>query len=177
MTALVAALGAILFVTVLLAGAFLTLLGIPGTFVILLDALIYSAATGWQRLPWGFLLALAGIAVVAEVSDNIVSAVGVRKYGGSNKGMVWALLAGLAGALVLGAALSPLGLVGGIVGPLVGGLLGGFVGGYAYERAQGRSAEEARKAGLGAVWGRVAGTMLKTILAGVMVAMCLVQAF
>jgi hypothetical protein len=177
MTALLAAIGTILFVAVLLAGAFLTLLGIPGTLLILLDAVIYSAATGWQRLPWGFLLVLAAIAAVAEVSDNIISAVGVRKYGGSSKGMVWALLAGLTGALVLGVVLSPLGVVGAVVGPLVGGVLGGFAGGYAYERAQGRSIEEARKAGMGAVWGRIAGTMLKTILAGVMVAMCLVQVF
>jgi uncharacterized protein len=177
MTALLAAVGTIVFVLVLFAGAFLTLLGIPGSFLILLDAVVYSALTGWQRLPWGLLVVLAAIAVVAEISDNLISAAGVRKSGGSHKGMVWALLAGLAGALILGVALSPLGIIGGVIGPLVGGVLGGFVGGYGYERAQGRSIEEARKAGMGAVWGRVAGTMLKTVLAGVMVAMCLVQVF
>lgn len=177
MGAALAVVGLIVFVAVLLLGAFLTLVGVPGTFLILLDAVIYSALTGWERIPWGMLLVLAAIAVIAEVSDNIISAVGVRKHGGSSKGMVWALLAGLVGALVLGVAASPLGLIGGVVGPLVGGLLGGYLGGYYYERAQGRTSEEARKAGMGAVWGRLAGTLLKTILAGVMVAICLIQVF
>ena len=170
-------LGIATFVAVLFLGALLTLLGLPGTVLIFLDALIYSAATGW-KLPGWLLLVLLGISLFAEVSDNIVSAVGVKKYGGSTKGMFWALMGGLAGAVLFGAVLGPLvPVVGAIVAPIVGGLLGGFAGGYWYEKRQGRSEEEAKRAGMGAMLGRVAGTMLKAVSAAVMVIVVLMNAF
>jgi uncharacterized protein YqgC (DUF456 family) len=170
-------LGVVVFVVILFAGAFLTLLGIPGTLVIFLDALVYSACTGW-RIPVWLLGVLLGLSLVAEVADNVLGAAGVRKYGGSSKGMMWAFGGGLLGAFALGAVLgAPLGLAGAVVGPLLGGILGGFVGGYAYERRQGKTVEEARKAGWGAVVGRVMGTMLKTVIAASMVVVALSAAF
>ena len=168
--------GVVVFVAALLVGALLTLLGLPGTVVILLAAVIYSAATGWS-LVWWLLLILLGLSLFAELSDNIVGALGVKKYGGSTSGMLWSLLGGLAGAIAFGLAMSALPVVGAIIGPILGGLIGGFAGSYWYERRQGRSTEEARKAGFGAMVGRAAGTMLKTALAGVMVIVVLLNAF
>jgi len=177
LTGLLVILGHILFVLVLLAGAVLTLLGIPGTLVIFADALLFSALNDW-KLPWWFLLVLLGISVFAEVADNVIGAAGVKKYGGSSKGMMWAFVAGMIGAFAGAAVLSPvLGLVGAVVGPLVGGVLGGFAGGYWYERRAGRSVEEAKRAGVGAMLGRVAGTLLKVILAAVMVVLVLTMAY
>lgn len=167
-------LGIAVFVVVLFIGAFITLLGLPGTLVILIDAVIYSACTRWEKLPWWLLLVLAGITLVSEVSDNLISAAGVKKYGGSTAGMIWAMIGGLIGAVVIGAVL---GGVLPIVAPILGGLIGGFAGGYGYERGQGKSEDEARKAGMGAVLGRLAGSLLKSILAVTMVVIVLTQAF
>jgi len=170
-------LGVGVFVVVLLAGVILTLLGLPGTILIVVDALIYSAATGW-RIPWWALATLLGLSVIAEISDNLVSALGVKRYGGTTKGMVWALFGGIVGALALGAVLGPpLGLIGAVVAPILGGIIGGFGGAYWYERRQGRSQEEARRAGFGAMLGRVMGTVLKAVIAGIMVVVALTQAF
>lgn len=167
-------LGIAVFVLTLFVGAFLTLLGLPGTVLILLDAVVYAAATRFEKLEWWVLLVLGILTLVAEVSDNVVSAAGVKKYGGSTAGMIWAMIGGLVGAVVIGSVLGPFVP---IVGPIVGGLAGGFLGGYWYERGQGRSGEEARKAGAGAVMGRLAGTVLKSVLASVMVILCLSTAF
>ena len=170
-------LGTVLFVVVLFVGIFLTLIGLPGTVVILLDAVIYSAATGW-KLPWWLLVILLGITVIAEVSDNVVSAAGVKRSGGSTKGMFAAVAGGLLGALIGAAILGALlPVIGGILGPILGGMAGGFAGGYWYELRQGRTAEEARKAGMGAMTGRVAGALCKTVSAVVMVVVVLMNAF
>lgn len=171
-------LGTGVFVLVLLAGALSTLLGIPGTFIIVAAAVVYSAVRHWEAPTWPILVLLLALSVIAEVSDNLVSAAGVKKLGGSPKGMLWALVGGLVGAFALGAVLGPpLGLLGAVLAPIVGGVTGGFVGGYWYELRQGRPKEEAQRAGLGAVLGRLAGVMGKTIIAAVMVAVTLVAAF
>ena len=86
-TAVLGYIGVGVFVVVLLGALVLTLLGLPGTVVIVVAAFIYSAATGWS-LVWWLLLVLLGLSVFAELSDNIISAVGVKKYGGSTKGML-----------------------------------------------------------------------------------------
>ena len=170
-------LGAVVFVAVLFLGALLTLLGIPGTLLIFLDALVYSACTAWSIPPW-LLGVLLGLSLFAEVADNVLGAAGVKRYGGSAKGMMWAFVGGLLGAFVLGAALGPLlGPVGAVAAPLLGGIGGGFAGGYAYERRQGKSAEEARRAGWGAVVGRVTGALLKVVLAAIMIVITLSAAF
>ncbi len=177
LSALLCALGVVLFVAVLFGGGLMTLLGLPGTVVIVADALVYSALRHW-KLPLWLIAVLLGMALVAEVSDSVVSALGVRKYGGSRKGMAWAFVGGIVGATVLGTLLGPLlGLAGMVIAPLLGGLLGGFLGAYAYERAQGRPTDEASRAGLGAMLGRVAGTALKSVTAGAMIVIVLTHAF
>lgn len=171
------ALGAVLFVAVLFVGALLTLLGIPGTLVIFLDALVYSACTGWS-IPLWLLGVMLGLSLFAEIADNVLGAAGVKKYGGSAKGMMWAFAGGLVGAFALGAVLGPpLGLIGAVAAPLLGGIVGGFAGAYAYERRQGKSVEDARKAGWGAVVGRVMGVMLKTVIAATLIVLALTAAF
>lgn len=166
------------FVLVLFVGALSTLVGLPGTFIIVLDVLIYAAVRHWEKPTWPIVVLLLALSIVAELADNIISAAGVKKLGGSSKGTFWALVGGLVGAFAIGSVLGPpLGLVGAVVAPILGGLVGGFAGGYWYERRQGRTEEEAKRAGMGAVLGRLAGVMGKTVLAAVMVVIALSTAF
>jgi len=191
MSALVTALvylGTAVFVITLFVGVLATLVGLPGTVLILLDAVIFSACHSFQRPPWWFLLILLVVSILAETSDNLLSALGVKVGGGSTRTSLWALIGGVAGAIV-GANFSPvlglLGVSGGVAGVVFGALLpplvfaavGGFLASYIYELRTGKQPAEARKAGWAALAGRLAGVLLKAVLASMMVGLVLVTAF
>ncbi|MHB8995270.1 MAG: DUF456 domain-containing protein [Armatimonadota bacterium] len=169
-------LGYVLFVLVLVAGIIAVMLSLPGTILILLDGIIFAAFTHWERPSWGILLAVGILALVAELSDNILSAVGTRQSGGSSKTGWIAMLGGIAGA-ILGALVSPIfSVFGGVLGfalgvvlvPLALAVLGGYQAVYWYERKQGRPVEEAVRTAKGALMGRLVGVVVKTLLAVVM---------
>ncbi len=176
-------LGKALFVLALPVAVAATLFGLPGSLLVLADATIYSACHGWQSPSWVILLVLAGIAIIAELSDNLMSFLGVRAAGASTTTGLWTVGGGMIGVLA-GSALSPLfGLLGPlgwvltVLAPIALGLLGGYLGGYHYELRRGRSKEEAAKAGWAALAGRLAGGIVKALLVGVMAAILLVAVF
>ncbi len=191
MSALVTALvylGTALFVVTLFVGVLATLVGLPGTVLILLDTVIFSVCHGFQRPHWWLLLILLVISILAETSDNLLSALGVKAGGGSTRTSLWALIGGVAGAIV-GANFSPvlslLGMTGGLAGVVFGALLpplvlaavGGFLASYIYELRTGKQPAEARRAGWAALAGRLAGVLLKAVLASMMVGVVLLTAF
>ncbi|ACO45810.1 DUF456 domain-containing protein [Deinococcus deserti] len=97
-----------------LIGTFVPVL--PSTLVIFAGAAVAALLDGFQAgrdLP--FLLVFLIIAVAAMLVDNLASAWGARRYGGSRQAAWGALIGGIAGIF-----LGPLGL---IVGPLLGALL------------------------------------------------------
>ena len=53
--------GIIVFVLVLIVGVLATLLGLPGTVLILVDVFVYSAIHGFAQPPWWLWLILLGI--------------------------------------------------------------------------------------------------------------------
>ena len=191
MSALVTALlylGTALFVITLFVGVLATLVGLPGTVLILVDSIIFSACYGFQRPPWWLLLILLVVSILAETSDNLLSALGVKIGGGSTRTSLWALIGGVAGAIVganFSLVLSPLGMTGGLAGvvfgavlpPLVFAAAGGFLASYIYELRTGKQPAEARKAGWAALAGRLAGVLLKAVLASVMVGLVLSTVF
>lgn len=168
--------GIVVAILAMLLGAVACLVGLPGSVAVLVVAFVLSASTHWERPPWWVVLIFVGVSLVAETADNLVSAWGTKRYGGSTKGAFWALFGGIAGALIggyvgplVGAPAGPLGsVVGAVVAPLALAFPGGYLGGYWYELRQGKSKEEARRAGWGSFLGRAAGALLKTVLAAVM---------
>lgn len=172
-------LGYILFVLVLVAGVVAVMLSLPGTVLILLDAIIFAACTHWQRPSWWVLLIVAVLALIAETGDNVLSMLGTRQGGGSAKSGWIAMAGGLGGAL-LGSLISPLfgsiGLLGGVPGFILGVIVvplglavaGGYYAVYHYELRQGRTAPEAQQSAKGALMGRLLGAMGKTLLAVLM---------
>jgi len=183
-----AIIGNVIFVLVLLLGFVAAVLGLPGTVLILLASFVYSACTHFQVIHWWLLLTLLGLTVVGEAGDNLLSAMGARKYGTSTRGMFVAVAGGLAGAVVGGLFVPFLGLVGLSLGPVGGVLLsllapiagafaGGFGAAYLHELRAGKPRREALRAGWGAFFGRALGVCLKLAIAGVMVALVLWQAF
>ena len=188
MLSILIVIGYVVFVLVLMAGVLATLLNLPGTALILLDAVVFSACTHWQRPSLWTLGGLLLLLVIAETSDNILSAVATRQRGGSGRTGAAAMAGGIGGAL-LGAWISPLfgaiGLLGGLVGFLLGvvivplglALLGGYLAAYWYEVRQGKNREEARQAGKGALLGRLVGGLTKGVIAIIMVAIILYAVF
>ena len=168
--------GIVLAIIVMCLSVVACLLGLPASIVVAVVATILSASTHWDRPPWWMLIIFVGMTALAETGDNVLSAMGTKKYGGSTRGAFWALVGGLTGAFV-GGNLGPLiGALGGplvwlactLVFPLALGMTGGYLGGYWYEKRQGKPEAEARRAGWGAFLGRAAGALLRTILAATM---------
>ncbi|MEK6655477.1 MAG: DUF456 family protein, partial [Thermodesulfobacteriota bacterium] len=71
--------GLTLFILVLLLGAFSVLFGFPGTVIILIDAFIYGAITGFEKIGLKLLVTLLVLSVLAEVADFAVSMAGAVK--------------------------------------------------------------------------------------------------
>jgi len=177
--------GIALAILVMLAGVLACLVGMPGSVAVLVVSFVLSATTHWQRPPWWVVLLFLALTAVAETGDNLLSAWGTKRYGGSTKGALWALIGGLVGALSLGWLGPPIGGIGGPLGslagavlaPIAGGFAGGLLGGYWYELRQGRPKDEARRAGWGAFVGRAAGSLLKAFIAGAMAAVTIWMLF
>ena len=108
----------VLFCLGLLCALLATAFGLPGTFLVLITVLIVSIASGFSIGPVWFLIVLALIATLTEVGDAVLSAWAVRKYEGTGRGQMGAVLLGLAGALIGGALTSILAAFGIAVSPL-----------------------------------------------------------
>ncbi|MGD8240400.1 MAG: DUF456 domain-containing protein [Armatimonadota bacterium] len=188
MLAVLVVIGKVVFVIVLLLGFLAVLVGLPGTILIFIASVVYSACTGFEAIPWWMLLILLALTVTAEVADNLLSGIGAKRYGTSTRGTWAAMAGGLLGA-ILGGSASPLlgtvGLMGGpvggvtlaLVGPIVGSFVGGFTGAMIYESRVGRESDDAVRAGWGAVVGRTLGILLKCAIAGIMLALVLLRVF
>ncbi|MFP3903739.1 MAG: DUF456 family protein [Armatimonadota bacterium] len=174
-------LGYILFGFVLLTGLVSTLLGLPGTAIIALDALVYSAITGFERIPWWVLVILVVLSILAEGTDSLIAGAGAKMAGGSGRTSVAAVIGTIAGAALAGFGLTPLlgalGLLGGVAGffvgaiipPLLGGVAGGYLGAYLYERKRGSDHQKAVTAGWGALLGRLGAGLARGLVGVIMV--------
>ncbi len=134
--------------------------GFPGTLVIFLSALIYSIASGFEKITIGMLLGLGLLMVCGEILEYVFGVIGAKRFGASKKGIVCSLVGGFVGA-VLGAPL----LFG--FGAVVGAFVGAFVGATVVElitRGPG-GWKEALRSGFGSFLGRMAGMITKIALA------------
>jgi uncharacterized protein len=89
---------------------------IPGTILILLGALIYAFADGFQIVGWPTLVVMGLLTAVATTADIWASSVGAKIGGASG----WSVLLGLVGGLV---GLVIFSLPGAVVGAVLGVLL------------------------------------------------------
>ena len=139
------------------------LFNLPGTWLMVLLA---SAAEWWteeELFGTGFLLAAAGLALLGEILEFVLSAAGSRQSGGSRRGAVLAILGGIIGAVVGTALPVP------IIGTLIGASAGAFAGSILGDLAAGRQLSLSIGAGRGAAIGRLSGTLAKLIVGLVLV--------
>ncbi len=152
-------------------GWLLTLVGMPGNWLMVLAAAGYAgwgAHSGATQLSWTTVAALTALAVVGELTEFAAGIVGARRAGGSRRAAVFSLLGSFAGALI-GATLGvPIPVLGSALGAVLGGAVGAFVGAAFAEHSLGELPRQSFNVGQAAFWGRLLGTGAKTVISSVM---------
>jgi len=148
-------LGALFFV-VGLAGIALALIGLPGTWMILLVGVIVEFVSP-GTFSWWTIGVGGALAIGAEIAEFVAGAVGAKKAGGSKRAITMAVVGGMVGAIV-GTFTIPVPVVGTIAGAAIG---SGACAMFAEMTVDGRTVAEAGKVGGGAAIGRTLATIFK----------------
>jgi hypothetical protein len=134
---------------------------VPGAPILFLGLLFGAWAEYFQFIGLGTLLILAFMTALTYVVEFAASALGVKKYGGSNRAMIGAVLGGVVGMF--------LGLPGILFGPFLGAVIG--------ELSLQRSLDEASQAGFGTVVGMAIGLAGKLAIGIAMIGIFLFMRF
>lgn len=152
-----------LFGSVIIVALPLQLLGLPGTWLLAADALLFRWLMGPDLIDYSTVIVLGLMALFAEALEFMTAVQGARSgepvRGAAAASIVGALAGGLAGAPIM------FGL-GAIPGMAIGAWLAVFI----VAVAGGASFRPASRTALGAMTGRIKGTALKMIVAVAMVA-------
>jgi hypothetical protein len=163
---------ALLLVVVLLASWLLTLLGMPGNWLMVVATTVYACLVPSQSpatLGWKTVVALLVLAALGEIVELVAGAMGVAKAGGSRRGAVMALVGSIVGG-ILGVFIGvPIPLIGSVVAAVFFAGLGAMVGAILGEISVGQRLNTSWRIGKVAFWGRLAGTLGKMIVGAVMV--------
>lgn len=168
----------LLLILVLVVGWCLTMLSMPGNWVMVAVVGLFawlSPASG-PNIGWPVFFVLVGLAVVAELLELAASALGASRAGGSRRGAVLAILGSMIGAIVGAAVGLPIPIVGSLIAAIVFAGFGAMVGAMLGETWKGRTLAETWKVGQAAFWGRLLGALAKTGIATAMFAIALVAA-
>lgn len=135
----------------------LTLLQLPGLWLMLLAAVMVQAFIDPGMFAWTTLGISAGITIAAEIAELAAGAVGAKSQGASKRAVWGAVVGGVVGAI--GATfLIPIP----IIGTLIGAALGSGIAAAGMELTlPGRSGEQAARVATGAAAGRLAASVLK----------------
>jgi len=161
---------ALLLIVVLLIGWGLTVVGMPGNWLMVAAAALYAWLLGDSSLAlgWGVVAALAVLAAAGELLELLAGSLGVAKLGGSRRGAALALLGSLIGGIAGLFIGLPVPLIGSVLAAILlaglGALLGALLGELWKGRALGRSWQVARAA----FWGRLLGSAAKVLIGSVM---------
>lgn len=145
----------ILFFLLSLLGVLIMIVGIPGNFVAVVVALLYTLFGKDGQFGWGMFFVFLGLAVSGEVVEQITGVIGAKRYGAGRIGQIGALLGGFVGAL-LGTMLLP------VIGTVIGVFVGCFGLTFLFEYLFGEKNEaESARAGTGAVLGKAVAIAYK----------------
>jgi uncharacterized protein YqgC (DUF456 family) len=161
----------LLLVTVQFVGLALTLLTLPGLWLMVAAAAVYSWLTGGAYLGVYVLAALLAMALAAEFLEFIAGSYGARAAGGSKRSMLGAAVGAILGAIFL-SFLIPVPVLGTLVGVCVGAFLGAA---GAQVTKQGDVAHSVQ-VGVGAAKGRFLGVVIKLAFGAVMFLLIVWQA-
>ena len=148
------------------------LLGLPGTWLMILAALLVDwLQPGAPMFTPGVLYASVALAVVGEAAEFAFGAAGARRAGGSKRGASLAIVGGIIGAIVGTAIPVP------VLGTLFGACAGAFVGSVSGDMWAGQSVDDSVLAGRGAATGRLWGTIIKLALGSAIFVLLAIAAY
>jgi uncharacterized protein YqgC (DUF456 family) len=154
-----------------LIGLFLSLVGLPGIWLIPLATILFAWVTGIDTFVGvGPIAAIILLGLAAEIIEFFAGALGAKSAGGAKRSMAGAVLGGIIGGIV-GTPVLP------IIGTIFGSVIGAFLGAYLLQLTKKASADAARKTGTGAAVGRVIGIITKTSFGVAMMMVALIACF
>ena len=133
-----------------LTGVVLSVINLPGVWVIFCGYLLSYVADGQEGFKFWIVLVVLGIALLSSVLDNVMSFAVAKKYGATKWGLLGSAIGSIVGLLVFNA-----------VGMLVGLFIGAFVVELIILR---RALKDSAKSGIAAVIGWFLGVLMKMIL-------------
>ncbi len=156
------------------AGLVLAVLQLPGSWLILAAAVGYDWYYGWDRLTLKWLIALAVVAILAELFELLSGAFVAKQAGASRKAMIGAVIGGFVGMIALSIPVP-------IIGTIIGGMIGCFAGAVIGEMSVHSRIGDGTRVGVFAVIGRILGLFAKTtaavIIAGVTITLAILAMF
>jgi uncharacterized protein YqgC (DUF456 family) len=165
---------AVLFVLTLAAGWVMTLVSLPGNWLMVAAAVVFAffvpSEASTAAIGWGVVIALLVLASIGELLELLASALGAARGGGSKRGAVLAVLGAVPGAMIGAVLGSPIPVIGTLVGVIVFAGLGAMGGAMLGEWWKGRQLHESWQVGQGAFIGRVLGSLAKVMIASIMLA-------
>jgi uncharacterized protein YqgC (DUF456 family) len=162
---------ALLLFVVLLGCWILTVLGLPGNWLMAAAtaACAYlTPANSPAALGWRTVVTVVVLACIGEVIELAAAALGVARTGGSRRSAFMALAGSLVGSIVGIFVGAPIPIIGSVVAAVLFAGIGAMAGAIAGELSLGRTADAGWRVGKAAFWGRLAGTLGK-LLAGAMI--------
>ncbi|MGH7134451.1 MAG: DUF456 family protein [Pirellulales bacterium] len=171
-------LGLLLLFLALIAGWCLTMLSMPGNWLMVAAVALFAwlAPSATFDIGWPIVALLVGLAVVAELLELAASALGAKRAGGSRRGAVLAIFGSVAGALVGAGVGLPIPVIGSLVAAILFAGAGALVGAMLGETWKGRTLAESWKVGQSAFWGRLLGALAKTGIATAILVIAVVAA-
>jgi uncharacterized protein YqgC (DUF456 family) len=153
-------------------GLVLTLVTLPGLWLIVGAAAVYAWLTGGVYLGMVPLVVLLAMAAGAEVAELVFGGRGAKKAGGT----AWGVGGGLAGGLLGGLLLTPL-IPMPVLGTMIGICLGTFLGAFGLELLMGKPVNHSLRIGVGALKGKFAGILGKVLIGMAMFVLVAVAGF
>ena len=164
---------ALLLIIVLLASWVLTLLSLPGNWLMVTATAVYAylvPAGSRAAIGWKVVVAILVLAALGEVVELLAGAAGAARAGGSRRGAALALLGSLVGAIVGVVVGLPIPLAGSVIAALLFAGLGAMAGAILGEVWVGRNLGASWQIGAAAFRGRLIGTLGKMLIGGLIVA-------
>ncbi len=157
-------LAAVLFVSLLLIP-----LGLPGTWVMIVAAVLYDyLVPGTNKVGTVAVVGSGILAAIGEWFEFTLGAKYARKYGGSRRAGWGAIIGGIVGAFA--------GVPVPFIGSMIGAFAGSFLGALVFEYSRERNANVATRVAWGALIGRVAAIAAKSAVGCVIAAWVLLAA-
>jgi uncharacterized protein YqgC (DUF456 family) len=152
-----------------LGGIFVTLLGLPGLWVMVLAALVYAWYTSFTYVGLWTLVILTAIAGVAELIEFLAGSAGAKKAGGSRRAAWGALIGGILGAILLTIPVP-------IIGTTIGLCIGVFVGALIGEMSVRDDAAHSIRVGIAATKARIYAIIIKLLFSIAMLGIAAIKA-